>query len=219
MGVRVVYAEQPRPGGLVQAFTIGESFIGDDAVCLVLGDNIFYGHGLAETLLHTASREQGATVFGYYVKDPERYGVVDFDEHGKVIHIEEKPEKPRSHYAVTGLYFCDNDVISIARDLKPSARGELEITDVINTYLDRQQLSVELLGRGTAWLDTGTHESLLQAANFIEVIEARQGLKICCPEEIAYRMDYIDVAQLKNLAEPLKKNGYGQYLYQIINES
>jgi glucose-1-phosphate thymidylyltransferase len=218
-GLELQYAEQPRPEGLAQAFIIGESFIGSDAVCLVLGDNIFYGHGLAETLMRAASREQGATVFGYYVRDPERYGVVDFDDHGKAIHIEEKPEKPRSNYAVTGLYFYDNDVVSIARDLKPSVRGELEITDVNQIYLERQSLSVELLGRGTAWLDTGTHESLLQAANFIEVIDARQGLKVCCPEEIAYRMNYIDAIQLEKLAEPLKKNGYGQYLFQILEES
>jgi len=218
-GLKLEYAEQPRPEGLAQAFIIGESFIGDDAVCLVLGDNIFYGHGLAETMLRAASREQGATVFGYYVRDPERYGVVDFDKQGKAIHIEEKPDNPRSHYAVTGLYFYDNEVVNIARNLKPSVRGELEITDVNKIYLDRQSLSVELLGRGTAWLDTGTHESLLQAANFIEVIDARQGLKVCCPEEIAFRMKYINAKQLEKLAEPLKKNGYGQYLYQILNES
>ncbi len=218
-GLELQYAEQPRPEGLAQAFIIGESFIGDDAVCLVLGDNIFYGHGLAETLQRATSREQGATVFGYYVRDPQRYGVVDFDEHGKAIHIEEKPENPRSHYAVTGLYFYDNDVVNIARELKPSVRGELEITDVNKVYLDNKKLSVELLGRGTAWLDTGTHESLLQAANFIEVIDARQGLKVCCPEEIAFRMRYIDAAQLEKLAKPLGKNGYGQYLYRILEES
>ena len=218
-GLELQYAEQPRPEGLAQAFIIGETFIGADSVCLVLGDNIFYGHGLGETLQRAARRGHGATVFGYYVRDPERYGVVDFDEHGKAIHIEEKPLKPRSHYAVTGLYFYDNDVVSIARNLKPSVRGELEITDVNKIYLDKKKLSVELLGRGTAWLDTGTHESLLQAANFIEVIDARQGLKVCCPEEIAYRLDYIDAAQLERLAEPLKNNGYGQYLYQILAES
>jgi len=218
-GLNLQYAVQPKPEGLAQAFIIGESFIGNDSVCLVLGDNIFYGHGLAETMLRAASRNQGATVFGYYVRDPERYGVVDFDKQGKAIHIEEKPENPRSHYAVTGLYFYDNEVVNIARHLKPSVRGELEITDVNKIYLEKQSLSVELLGRGTAWLDTGTHESLLQAANFIEVIDARQGLKVCCPEEIAYRMKYIDAAQLEKLAEPLKKNGYGQYLYQILKES
>jgi len=218
-GLNLQYAVQPKPEGLAQAFIIGESFIGNDSVCLVLGDNIFYGHGLAETMLRAANRNQGATVFGYYVRDPERYGVVDFDKQGKAIHIEEKPEHPRSHYAVTGLYFYDNEVVNIARHLKPSVRGELEITDVNKIYLEKQRLSVELLGRGTAWLDTGTHESLLQAANFIEVIDARQGLKVCCPEEIAYRMEYIDAAQLEELAEPLKKNGYGQYLYQILKES
>ncbi len=218
-GLDLVYAVQPQPEGLAQAFVIGEKFIGNDAVCLVLGDNIFYGHGLGETLIRAASLEHGATVFGYYVRDPERYGVVDFDKTGKVLHIEEKPEHPRSNYAVTGLYFYDNDVVDIARDLEPSPRGELEITDVNKIYLDRQSLSVELLGRGTAWLDTGTHESLLQAANFIEVIDARQGLKVCCPEEIAYRMSYIDAVQLEKLAEPLKKNGYGQYLFQILKES
>ena len=218
-GLQLEYAEQPKPEGLAQAFIIGESFIGDDSVCLVLGDNIFYGHGLADTLKRAVEREHGATVFGYYVRDPERYGVVDFDEHGTAIHIEEKPKKPRSHYAVTGLYFYDNDVVNIVRDLKPSPRGELEITDVNKIYLERQLLSVELLGRGTAWLDTGTHESLLQAANFIEVVDSRQGLKVCCPEEIAYRMNYIDARQLRALAEPLKKNGYGQYLYQILKES
>lgn len=218
-GLQLEYAQQPKPEGLAQAFIIGESFIGDDSVCLVLGDNIFYGHGLAETLKRAVCREQGATVFGYYVRDPERYGVVDFDKNGVAIHIEEKPEKPRSHYAVTGLYFYDNDVVSIVRDLKPSRRGELEITDVNKIYLERQRLRVELLGRGTAWLDTGTHESLLQAANFIEVVDSRQGLKVCCPEEIAYRLNYIDAKQLETLAAPLKKNGYGQYLYQILNET
>lgn len=218
-GLQLEYEVQPNPEGLAQAFIIGETFIGNDSVCLVLGDNIFYGHGLAETLKRAVSREQGATVFGYYVRDPERYGVVDFDDTGRAIHIEEKPKVPRSHYAVTGLYFYDNDVVNIVRDLKPSPRGELEITDVNKIYLEQQRLSVELLGRGTAWLDTGTHESLLQAANFIEVVDSRQGLKVCCPEEIAYRMKYIDAVQLEKLAKPLKKNGYGQYLYQILKES
>lgn len=218
-GLQLEYAVQPKPEGLAQAFIIGKSFIGNDSVCLVLGDNIFYGHGLADTLKRAVNREQGATVFGYYVRDPERYGVVDFDEQGAAIHIEEKPKKPRSHYAVTGLYFYDNDVVNIVRDLKPSPRGELEITDVNKIYLERQLLSVELLGRGTAWLDTGTHESLLQAANFIEVVDSRQGLKVCCPEEIAFRMKYIDARQLEALARPLKKNGYGQYLYRILKES
>jgi len=218
-GLNICYAQQPKPEGLAQAFIIGDSFIADDSVCLVLGDNIFYGHGLQETLCKAASRTEGATVFGYYVRDPERYGVVDFDNNGKAIHLEEKPEKPRSHYAVTGLYFYDNKVVDMARNLKPSSRGELEITDINKLYLEKQALSVELLGRGTAWLDTGTHESLLQAANFIEVVDSRQGLKVCCPEEIAYRMNYINAEQLETLAEPLQKNGYGQYLYQILKES
>jgi len=218
-GLNIEYAIQPSPDGLAQAFIIGESFVDNDNVCLVLGDNIFYGHGLAETLTRAAAREQGATVFGYYVRDPERYGVVEFNEQGKAVHIEEKPDKPRSNYAVTGLYFYDNDVLSISKSLKPSPRGELEITDVNRAYLENGSLSVELLGRGTAWLDTGTHESLLQAANFIEVVEARQGLKISCPEEIAYRLGYISDEQLEKLAEPLKKNGYGQYLYRILNET
>lgn len=217
-GISLQYEVQPKPEGLAQAFIIGEEFIGSSSVCLILGDNIFYGHGLAKILQECASRENGSTVFGYYVRDPKRYGVVSFDKNGNVTDIEEKPAKPKSHYAVTGLYFYDNDVVSIAKQIKPSGRGELEITDVIKTYLKRGDLKVELLGRGTAWLDTGTHDSLLDAANFIKVMEDRQGLKLACVEEIAYRMKYIDARQLENLAEPLKKNGYGQYLVQILEE-
>ena len=215
-GLNFSYAEQPRPEGLAQAFVIGEEFIGNDAVSLVLGDNLFYGHGLAKVLQQAMQRTRGATIFGYYVRDPERYGVVNFDKSGKPIDIEEKPKTPRSNYAVTGLYFYDNDVIAIAKGLKPSPRGELEITDVNRHYLTRGDLNVEQLGRGTAWLDTGTHESLLQAAQFIETVESRQGLKIACPEEIAWRMGYIDVDRLRRLAEPLRQNGYGQYLIDII---
>ncbi len=215
-GISLQYAVQPSPDGLAQSFIIGEKFIGNSYVSLVLGDNIFYGHGFAKTLQRAAEREHGATVFGYYVKDPERYGVVDFDDDGKVLDIEEKPIKPKSNYAVTGLYFYDKDVVSIAKDTKPSPRGELEITDINKMYLKRGDLNVELLGRGSAWLDTGTHESLLDAANFIKVVEDRQGLKISCPEEIAYRMGYIDAAQVVKLAEPLKKNGYGEYLLNLL---
>jgi len=215
-GLTIEYAVQPSPDGLAQAFIIGEKFVGTDPAALVLGDNIFFGHGLAETLQKTATRVSGATVFGYYVKDPERYGVVSFDKNGVAADIEEKPSKPKSNYAVTGLYFYDNDVIDIAKSIKPSARGELEITDVNRVYLERGSLTVERLGRGTAWLDTGTHNSLLDAANFIRVVEERQGLKVACPEEIAYRMGYIDASQVLKLAEPLKKNGYGQYLLQLI---
>lgn len=215
-GLSLSYAVQPRPEGLAQAFIIGEEFIGADPVCLILGDNIYYGHGLPTILQRAAGNAQGATIFGYYVRDPERYGVVSFDGNGRVTDIEEKPRQPKSHYAVTGLYFYDNDVISIAREVKPSARGELEITDINRTYLRRGDLTVELLGRGNAWLDTGTHESLLDAANFIKVVEERQGLKIACPEEIAYRMGYIDAEQLAQLAEPMARNGYGQYLFQIL---
>jgi glucose-1-phosphate thymidylyltransferase len=216
-GLTFSYAEQPRPDGLAQAFLIGEDFIGHGSVSLILGDNLFYGHGLAKTLQQAARREMGATIFGYYVRDPERYGVVNLDDAGRVTSIEEKPVTPRSNYAVTGLYFYDNDVIACAKELKPSARGELEITDVNRAYLLRQSLTVELLSRGTAWLDTGTHESLLQASQFIETVESRQGLKIACPEEIAWRMGYIDTAQLRRLAEPLSKNGYGQYLIDITD--
>jgi len=218
-GINIQYAVQDEPKGLAQAFTIGESFIDDNPCCLVLGDNIFYGHGLEAKLAHATSRVSGATVFGYYVKDPERYGVVDFDDAGNALSIEEKPEKAKSNYAVTGLYFYDNQVVDIAKNIKPSARGELEITDVNNVYLQKGQLSVEKLGRGSAWLDTGTHDSLLDAANFIQVIEQRQGLKICCPEEIAFRQGYIDASNLEDLAQPLLKNGYGQYLLSILSRS
>jgi len=216
-GVNFQYAIQDEPKGLAEAFTIGEKFIGEDPCCLVLGDNIFYGHGLEAKLAQATACKSGATVFGYYVRDPERYGVVDFDAAGNVLSIEEKPEAPKSNYAVTGLYFFDNQVINIAKNITPSARGELEITDVLNVYLERGQLSVERLGRGSAWLDTGTHDSLLDAANFIQVIEQRQGLKICCPEEIAYHQGFIDASQLEALARPLSKNGYGQYLIQVLS--
>jgi len=217
-GLSLEYAVQPRPEGIAQAFVIGEKFIGNEPVCLILGDNIFYGHGLAKTLLDKGADPQGGMVFGYYVRDPERYGVISFAPDRTVLDIEEKPAKPKSRYAVTGLYFYDSQVVEIARNLKPSARGELEITDVNRAYLAKGQLQVELLGRGTAWLDTGTHNSLLDAANFIKVVEDRQGLKIACLEEIAFRMGYIDRAQLARLAEPLRKNGYGQYLLQILDE-
>ncbi len=217
-GLHINYALQPAPEGLAQAFIIGEQFIGNASVSLVLGDNIFYGHGLAGILKNAADRESGATVFGYYVRDPERYGVVTFDQQGKAIDLEEKPKKPKSNYAVTGLYFYDNDVVDIAKNIKPSHRDELEITDVNKVYLEREQLNVEQLGRGTAWLDTGTHDSLLDAANYIHVMEKRQGLKISCPEEIAYRMGYISADQLETLAQPLIKNGYGQYLLNILKQ-
>ncbi len=218
-GVSFEYAVQPRPEGLAQAFIIGEDFVGDSPVTLILGDNIFYAEGLSERLQKIAGQDRGATVFGYYVKDPQRYGVVRFDRNRKAVEIEEKPFNPKSNYAVTGLYFYDNDVISIARNIKPSARGELEITDVNNAYLKRGQLNVELLSRGTAWLDTGTHNSLLDAAIFVRVIEDRQGLKISCPEEIAYRMGFITIDDLAVLAAPLSKNGYGQYLMAICQSS
>jgi glucose-1-phosphate thymidylyltransferase len=217
-GIHIEYAIQPSPDGLAQAFIIGERFIGDDSVCLVLGDNIFHGHGLAETLQQAAARTEGATVFGYYVTDPERYGVVEFDTAGQAISIEEKPVKPRSNYAVTGLYFYDNQVVEIAKNVKPSARGELEITDVNNVYLQRQQLRVERMGRGCAWLDTGTHDSLLDAAVFMRVLEKRQGQKVACPEETAYRMGFINAEQLRELAKPLVKSGYGAYLQRIADE-
>ena len=216
-GVSLTYAVQPSPDGLAQAFIIGKDFVANDPVTLILGDNIFYGEGLSVRLQRIAQRQSGATIFGYAVKDPERYGVVTFDENGVATDIEEKPTRPKSNYAVTGLYFYDNDVLSIAKEVKPSLRGELEITDVNNAYLQRGDLKVELLGRGTAWLDTGTHEALLDAAIFIKVVEDRQGLKIACLEEIAFRMGYIDAVQLSKLAEPIKKNLYGQYLLQIAS--
>jgi glucose-1-phosphate thymidylyltransferase len=215
-GLSLRYAEQPRPEGLAQAFLIGREFIGSDSVCMILGDNIFYGQGLTEKLLSAKSRKTGSTVFAYRVRDPERYGVVSFDITGRAISIEEKPARPQSNYAVTGLYFYDNQVARIAAELKPSARGELEITDVNRTYLARNALHVEKLGRGVAWLDTGTHETLMQASNFIEAIESRQGLKVACPEEIAYRKGYIDAAQVEKLAEPLLKSGYGRYLLDML---
>ena len=217
-GVRFSYAVQPRPEGLAQAFLIGREFIGKENVCLILGDNIFYGQGFQATLRKAVQLEKGALIFGYWVRDPERYGVVEFDGSGKVRSIEEKPVKPKSSYAVPGLYFCDNRAVEIASGLKPSARGELEIADVINDYLVRGELNVELLGRGFAWLDTGTHDSLLDASTFVETIEKRQGLKIACVEEVAYRMSYIDARQLERLAEPLRKNGYGQYLLEMLRE-
>lgn len=218
LGIRISYAIQPKPEGLAQAFIIGKKFIGAEKSCLILGDNLFFGHSLPEILNRAVQMEQGGLVFGYWVKDPERYGVVDFDENGKVLSIEEKPKRPKSNYAVPGLYFFDNDVVEIASVLKPSARGELEISDVIKGYLERGKLRVELLGRGFAWLDTGTHESFLDASTFIETIQKRQGLKIACIEEIAWRMGYIDAHQVGQLAQPYMKNEYGQYLMDIINE-
>jgi len=218
IGMDLRYAVQPRPEGLAQAFVIGREFVGQSACSLILGDNIFYGHGLGTNLVRAAQREAGATVFAYRVRDPERYGVVEFDREGRVVSLEEKPPHPRSHYAVTGLYFYDNQVIDIAAELRPSARGELEITDINAHYLAQGELHVEMLGRGTAWLDTGTHESLLQAANFIETVEQRQGLKVACIEEIAYRMEYITDEELEALAQPLEKSGYGRYLLDLLEE-
>ncbi len=218
-GIHLRYAQQPRPEGLAQAFLIGAEFIGDSACALVLGDNIFFGHDLEPMLVRAVARAEGATVFGYHVRDPERYGVVEFDAAGRAVSIEEKPARPKSAYAVTGLYFYDRDVVEIARTIRPSPRGELEITDVNRRYLDAGRLAVEKLGRGYAWFDTGTHESLLQAGEFVRTIEERQGLKIACPEEIAFRKGFISAADLARLAEPLAKNGYGQYLLRLAQEA
>lgn len=221
LGITITYAEQPKPEGLAQAFLIGADFIGDSPVALILGDNLFYGHGLSH-LLQSAVKElqtsRGARIFGYYVRDPERYGVAEFDSKGKVISLEEKPDTPKSNYAVPGLYFYDNKVVNIARGLKPSSRGELEITDINRTYLRADELHTTVFSRGIAWLDTGTHESLLQACNFVEAVESRQGLKIGCPEEVAYRMGYIDREQLKELGRKLQKSAYGQYLLQLAHQ-
>lgn len=215
-GIQIRYAPQPEPGGLAQAFIIGREFIGDDGCCLILGDNVFYGHGLVGLVRKARERDKGATVFGYWVKNPEDYGVVEFDANGKAVSLEEKPKHPKSNYVVTGLYFYDNQVVDIAAQLKPSARGELEITDVNKHYLNKGELTVDILGRGFAWLDTGSHNDLMEATNFIETIERRQGLKISCPEEIAFNLGLIDAARLEQLAAPLKKNGYGQYLLNLL---
>jgi glucose-1-phosphate thymidylyltransferase len=217
-GISIRYAVQPSPDGLAQAFVIGRDFVANEPSCLILGDNIFYGHGLTEALQRAAQRRDGATVFGYWVRDPERYGVAEFDASGRVIGLEEKPPKPKSHWAVTGLYFYDARVCDYAAALKPSPRGELEITDLNRCYLDDDALMLERLGRGYAWLDTGTHESLVEASNYIETIENRQGLKVCCPEEIAYQQGWIDAEQVQRLAAPLAKNGYGRYLLQLITQ-
>ncbi len=217
-GLSFEYAEQLQPEGLPQAFTIGEDFIGDDNVSLILGDNLFYGQGLVEKIQKAAKLKTGATIFGYWVNDPERYGVINFDKNGLIRDIEEKPLRAKSNYAITGLYYFDNDVIKIAKNLKPSSRGETEITDVIKNYLKEEMLTVEKMGRGIAWLDTGTHDSLIQASSFIETVEKRQGLKVACIEEIAYRMGYIDETQVKKLAEPLLKNNYGQYLMRMLEQ-
>ena len=217
-GLNLQYAVQPSPDGLAQAFVIGRDFVGKDPSALVLGDNVFYGHDFQKQLQSASKRTEGATVFAYHVRDPERYGVVEFDANGQAISLEEKPLKPKSNFAVTGLYFYDNAVLDIAKDLKPSPRGELEITDVNRIYLERGKLSVEMMGRGYAWLDTGTHESLLEASQFIQTIEHRQGLKIACPEEIAYHQGFINAAQLEKLAAPLIKSGYGEYLMQVLQE-
>ena len=216
LGLSLVFAEQPSPDGLAQAFIIGRNFVGTDNVCLILGDNIFYGNSLPEKLRDVASRKEGATVFGYWVKDPERYGIVNYDDAGMVVDIEEKPKHAKSNWAVTGLYFYDNKVLDISANLKPSARGELEITDVNSAYLRMGALRVEKLGRGFAWLDTGTHEALLEASGYVETIEKRQGLKIACIEEIAYLMGYIDAEQVRKIARPMQKNGYGQYLIEML---
>ena len=218
-GISIRYAQQPRPEGLAQAYHIGADFVGTDPSVLILGDNIFHGHGLPELLGSAARRAEGATVFGYYVNDPTAYGVVSFDQHGRAESIEEKPERPKSNYAVTGLYFYDGDAVALARDLKPSARGELEITDLNRLYLEAGKLNVELMGRGFAWLDTGTHGSLLDAANYVRIVEERQGLKICCPEEIAWRLGLIDDGQLEAIAAPLRKSGYGEYLLNQLRQS
>lgn len=217
-GMNITYKVQPSPDGLAQAFILGREFVGKDLAALILGDNIYYGHDLAHSLQRANARPHGATVFAYHVNDPQRYGVVEFDDRGRAVSLEEKPALPRSNYAVTGLYFYDNQVLDIAASIKPSARGELEITDVNKLYLQAKALTVEVMGRGTAWLDTGTHESLLEASSFIETIEKRQGLKIACPEEIAYRLGWIDSAQVQKLAAPLAKNEYGQYLMRMITE-
>ncbi|MEB8057681.1 glucose-1-phosphate thymidylyltransferase RfbA [Pseudomonas fulva] len=217
-GLNLSYAVQPSPDGLAQAFTIGEAFIGNDTSALVLGDNIFYGHDFQSLLLNAGQRETGASVFAYHVNDPERYGVAEFNEAGRVLSLEEKPKQPKSNYAVTGLYFYDNQVVDLARGLKPSARGELEITDLNNLYLQQAQLHVEIMGRGYAWLDTGTHDSLLDASQYIATMERRQGLKVACPEEICFRAGWIDAQQLDRLAQPLLKNGYGQYLRNLLSE-
>jgi glucose-1-phosphate thymidylyltransferase len=217
-GIRLSYAVQPRPEGIAQAFLVGRAFIGNDPVALVLGDNIFHGHDLTELLQRAARRERGATVLAYTVNDAQRYGVIEFDARGKAVSIEEKPARPKSRYAVTGLYFYDGQVLKEAAKLRPSARGELEITDLNRAYLERGELEVMVMGRGMAWLDTGTHETLLEAAHFIATIERRQGLKIACPEEIAYRMGYIDAAQLEALARPLEKSGYGEYLRRVLSD-
>ncbi|MBV4470844.1 MULTISPECIES: glucose-1-phosphate thymidylyltransferase RfbA [Pseudomonas] len=216
-GIKLTYAEQPSPDGLAQAFIIGEEFIGQDPCCLILGDNIFYGQHFSDNLRSASTQQKGATVFGYHVSDPERFGVVEFDKSGKALSIEEKPLKPKSNYAVTGLYFYDNDVVEIAKNIKPSERGELEITDVNRAYLERQTLSVEMLGRGFAWLDTGTHDSLLEASHFVHTIEQRQGLKVACLEEIAYHNGWISAEQLNAQAQALKKTGYGQYLQKLLD--
>ncbi len=217
-GLNISYKVQPSPDGLAQAFILGDTFIGNDLSALVLGDNIFYGHDFNELLGNAMTRDDGATVFAYHVQDPERYGVAEFDSTNKVLSLEEKPKNPKSNYAVTGLYFYDKDVVSMAKSLKPSARGELEITDLNRLYLDKQKLNVEIMGRGYAWLDTGTHDSLLEASQFIATLENRQGLKVSCPEEISYRRGWINASQLEKLAAPLSKNGYGQYLQRVLKE-